>query len=473
MGNQEMPEQTFLSQASHRIVRRSGMLLFLFLGIFVALSGIWTDANLAGDPVVLGDGGSSPNLDPVSTPLAQGSWERAPGSGREPSLEEPLAVATPYFYLDPQSLVLGAGQTGEMAIRTSYVEGLGGAEVHLRWDPAVVQVVDANPALPGTQVLEGDLFDGYNTIRPQQGANAVDNVTGELAYAIALVGTSGLTGQWTVAVITFQAGISGSTIVEFYGDTLMANPTTGDILSGWQDGDVTVIANTPTLTATPTHTATPTGTLTPTATLEPTLPSPTQTPTTQPTMPPPTATPTLTCGDLLENGGFEDRPNTSWELAVWALVSDRIPRSGSYSLYLGGFEYSSDLAYQTVIMPSNPSPATLSYWWLVQSLGPEGTAHDYVYVELRDDSGQLLETLETLSDASERNAWRFSSHDLSAYGGQTLRVTFRADTNGANFTNFFIDDASLDVCAVGPLPTVTPVYYRRLYLPMVHKNHTN
>lgn len=208
------------------------------------------------------------------------------------SAATPSVSPTPHFYLDPPILELGPGETGQVTVRTSYVEGLGGVSVYMRWDPTLFEVIDALAAISGVQILPGDLFAGHGTFRPPNG-NLADNAAGQLVYALSLTEPTGLNGQWSVAVITVHAIGEGACAFEFYGDTLMANPQTGDLPSGYISGEVRVVTATSTPTETPEATETPTPTLTATITREPTVPPLTETPTPTETETP-TVTPTLT-----------------------------------------------------------------------------------------------------------------------------------------------------------------------------------
>jgi len=211
----------------------------------------------------------SPTLTETDGPTATMTPTLTPTSNPEGS---PTPTPTPHYYLEPQLLKLSPGDTREVDIRTSYVEGLGGVEVHLSWDPNVVEVMDAVPSVEGVQILPGDLFEGQLTFRPPNG-NDVDNAVGELVYVLSLSGGSApVSGEWSVGVVTFHAKGNGSSPIEFHGDTLMANPNTGNIISGWIDGNASV--EDPTLT--PTQTAMPTSIET---VSEPTVPVLTETPT--------------------------------------------------------------------------------------------------------------------------------------------------------------------------------------------------
>jgi len=200
--------------------------------------------------------------------------DRAPGVA--------VASPTPYFYLDPQVLNLRPGDVTELTVRTSHVDDLGGVNIHLRWDPSLIRVVDTNPLVEGVQVLDGNVFEGSSSYRPPGSGNSVDNGTGELSYARVLVGSSGVSGEFSVAIIPVQALAIGSCDAEFFGETMMTSLSTGDIRSGAVNGEIVVSE-----TIEP-----PTATLTPTP--EETLPVPTETRT-------PTNTPTAA---PIENGLF-------------------------------------------------------------------------------------------------------------------------------------------------------------------------
>jgi hypothetical protein len=347
--------------------------------------------------------------------------------------------ATPYYYLEPSSFSLDVGQTGQMQIRTSYVQGLGGVGLRMRWDPSKVQVVDAQPGTPGVQVAPGNLFTGYNTVQPTNG-NMVDNVAGTLSYAIVYLGDPpGVNGEWTVATITFTAMSAGATIVEFYGpDTLMTDADGLSLPSGWVNGQIQIIDTQPTPTATPT--ATPD--LTPTAT------------------PPPV----VLCYNSIQNGGFEQE-GQGWG-RQGGTTFDGIPRSNARSAWLGGYAGAVDGIYQTVTIPADAISATLQYWWYLYTTK---TVHpnDYFYTRIYDMGGTLLGELATRTDGSAAGDWQQASHDLLAYAGQTVRVHFlvetQADTGDGTFTSFYVDDVTLEVCVLeeGPAPAGA------LFLPLV------
>jgi hypothetical protein len=101
--------------------------------------------------------------------------------------------------------------------------------------------------------------------------------------------------------------------------------------------------------------------------------------------------------------------------------------------------------YQQVAIPSTAT-GTLTFWLNVTSSETTTTTqYDKLSVEVRNTSGTLLATLATYSNLSKGTAGVYSqkSLSLSAYKGQTVRVQFRATTDGFLATTFRVDDVSL------------------------------
>jgi len=386
-----------------------------------------------------------------------------------------------------------------VVIYTSHVDGLCGVEVHLRWDPALVEVVDADPTTEEVQILPGDLFVGHTVWGFRW--NSADNATGELIYSLTLnEGFNCLSGQWSVATVTFHAIGEGVSELAFF-DSVMTDASM-EIPSGHVDGEIHVaqpsptptdtltptqtptVTDTPTFTATPTPsvTATPTDTATPTATstiaetaTATSTPTVTETPTATPE-PTLTSTPVFggSCSSLIENSGFEvqvDHQAPPWQLSEGATLRTNLGHDGTTSAWLGGYDGAADRVYQVISLPVSATSAVLSYWWRMETW--EGDhPHDYLYVELRDGSGQLIATIETHTDGDPQQSWLRSSVDVLSYIGQAVQVQFRMSSNDTAFTSFFVDDVRLDVCtggAVMPTTTATPTGAYSLHLPFVVK----
>jgi hypothetical protein len=196
----------------------------------------------------------------------------------------------------------------------------------------------------------------------------------------------------------------------------------------------TRIGNFKLATGTPTPTPTPTPTATPT-------PTPTATPT-----PTPTATPTPTPGELLVNGALEGSISP-WVLSgagAFYTNNGNYPHGGTGYMYFGVNNNVSGQVYQTVTIPST-APANLTFWFNCSSSESATTAYDYMYVEVRNTSGILLQTVATYSNKDKTTAGSYSlkSSSLAAYKGQTVRLQFRSTTDYSITTTFRVDDVSL------------------------------
>jgi hypothetical protein len=187
-------------------------------------------------------------------------------------------------------------------------------------------------------------------------------------------------------------------------------------------------------TGTPTPTPTPTPTATPSAT-----PTPTVTPT-------PTATPTPTPSELIVNGALEGSISP-WLLSgagAFYTNNGNYPHGGTGYMYFGVNNNVSGQVYQTVTIPST-APANLTFWFNCSSSESATTAYDYMYVEVRNTSGTLLQTVATYSNKDKTTAGSYSlkSFSLAAYKGQTVRLQFRSTTDFSITTTFRVDDVSL------------------------------
>jgi hypothetical protein len=146
-------------------------------------------------------------------------------------------------------------------------------------------------------------------------------------------------------------------------------------------------------------------------------------------------------GELVVNGGFEGSASP-WSLAgnaYWSAGGNQ--HSGSGYSVLGFYNNANGTEYQTVSIPAN-HPANLTFWLAVTTSESLATAYDFMWAEVRSTSGTLLGTL---AGYSNRNAGAYSqkSFSLAAWRGQTVRVQFRATTDGSLTTAFRIDDVSL------------------------------
>jgi hypothetical protein len=112
-------------------------------------------------------------------------------------------------WLDPETLELATGDVATLDIRVENVAHMAGAEVHLTYDPALLEVVDADPATEGVQIAHGDFLSPDFVVQ-----NGADQLGGTLDYAIACMPLDkAVSGDGVLARITFRALAGGEASV--------------------------------------------------------------------------------------------------------------------------------------------------------------------------------------------------------------------------------------------------------------------
>jgi hypothetical protein len=149
--------------------------------------------------------------------------------------------------------------------------------------------------------------------------------------------------------------------------------------------------------------------------------------------------------ERVANGGFESG-TTPWVLSGTAYLSQAgAPHSGTGYTVLARDDNANGTEYQTITIPSTAA-GSLTFWLNVTSGESTTTvARDSLFVEVRSTSGVLLSTLATFSNLNKTTAAVYTQRSLSvaSYRGQTIRVQFRATSDGSLPTVFRVDDVSL------------------------------
>lgn len=407
----------------------------------------------------------------------------------------------------PAYAELPPGQTAVLDVRIDNVNRLYGFDIYLRFDPTILEVVDADPNLSGIQVTPGNFPD------PAGGfvvTNSVDNTTGEIRYALTLLHPApGATGSGVAAKVTFRARALGSTNV-IIADLGLVNQSV-EAIPAIRSGATVVVAFPPTATPTAVQTSTPTATPSPTPSPTPTVtrtptasptrpptatptstPTVTQTPTASPTRPPTstptptstgtqTATPTITrtptqsptpsatatpgpsrtptptptapsgCRELVVNGGFET--DGAWIFGNSPVPGDytrAIAHSGARSVRLGieppeadTFSFSS--VRQALTIPTDASTVRLSFFYWPATESPSTDLHEAWIMNA--DLRPLQKIFQGLYDW--RSWIRVADVDLTAYRGQTIVLYFNAYNDYVYMgprTWMYVDDVSVQAC---------------------------
>jgi uncharacterized repeat protein (TIGR01451 family) len=149
------------------------------------------------------------------------------------------------------------------------------------------------------------------------------------------------------------------------------------------------------------------------------------------------------CSQAISNGGFGDTED--WVLGG----ASRVFFDGSWRLRLGGNPSTSHSAYQTVSIPADIElGANLSFdWHMITDEGSSGHGWDDFFMEVRDTNNKPLAVYELRNDGWPQDIWLNGDNiDLSPFAGQTVRIAFHAQNDGALPTTFYVDDVELWLC---------------------------
>jgi hypothetical protein len=136
----------------------------------------------------------------------------------------------------PQTLKVKVGERTTVDLAVEQVSELYGAEVHVKFDPDVLQVVDTDPAQEGVQIEPGTLPIPDFVVQ-----NTADNQVGTIDYASTqLPPNKPGKGNGVVARITFQAKKVAVTSIQF-DQFLLADTMGGSIQAVPQHGQVRVL----------------------------------------------------------------------------------------------------------------------------------------------------------------------------------------------------------------------------------------
>ncbi len=173
----------------------------------------------------------------------------------------------------PTSTSVHVGDIVLVEVQIQNVSDLFGLELHINFDPTILEVADANPDQAGIQVGHGNFLSPDQEVQNNASGGTIDYAISQLAPH------QGVSGSGTLIRITFRGKTEGVSSVTLQ-NVILANSAASPIDYATQNGSVTVYTGD--LTPVPTNTPAPGATATP-------EPSPTPTP--QPGTPLPTPTP--------------------------------------------------------------------------------------------------------------------------------------------------------------------------------------
>lgn len=155
-------------------------------------------------------------------------------------------------------------------------------------------------------------------------------------------------------------------------------------------------------------------------------------------------------GSLIQDGGMEaGLPNPHWVAAStqFSDILDDSPtpaaHSGSWKAWLAGNDSVIEVLSQTFTVPAGVTQVRLSYWVWIDT--QDGSGSDTLNVQLRNNAGSVLATLDSLSDASAITQWTLRTMTATVTPGSVLQLAFAAQTDTFDPTSFFVDDITLNV----------------------------
>jgi hypothetical protein len=135
----------------------------------------------------------------TGAPVARAAEPAPPARARTSSVAV-ARIAPAIALVEPGGLVTAS-------ILITDVAGLYGADVRLTFDPTLVQVVDADPAVSGVQVSPGPLL-----ASPFIALNRVENTTGTIGFAATMLNPSlPITGGGVLYLVQFRGVLTGET----------------------------------------------------------------------------------------------------------------------------------------------------------------------------------------------------------------------------------------------------------------------
>jgi Putative Ig domain len=152
---------------------------------------------------------------------------------------------------------------------------------------------------------------------------------------------------------------------------------------------------------------------------------------------------------LLGNPDFENG-TAPWSAtpAVIDLASSAEPAAvGSYMAWLDGYgSPHTDTLSQTVTLPAGSAHYDLNFWLHIDTQElTTAVGFDHLYVQVLDQSGNVLGTLATYSNLNHNTGYAPQTLNMAPYAGQTVTIKFTGTEDINNKTDFVIDYTSLKV----------------------------
>ena len=153
----------------------------------------------------------------------------------------------------------------------------------------------------------------------------------------------------------------------------------------------------------------------------------------------------------LLNPGFESGSANWSELGSTIITNDPArAHDGYWFAWLGGYNSAADTLTQDFILPASVQQASISFWYNISTAETTtSSVYDAMRVEIFSvATGAKLATLTSLSNLDKTSGWVQSpQYDISAFKGQSIRLSFTATADSSDITSFLVDDVLLTTTA--------------------------
>ncbi len=160
---------------------------------------------------------------------------------------------------------------------------------------------------------------------------------------------------------------------------------------------------------------------------------------------------------IVKNGEFESGSDYWQEAssAGYGIISastSLAARTGVGYAWLGGYNSAIESLTQLVNIPGSATSAVLSFWFQVRTEEVAGQSIDLLSADLLDAAtGQVLMNVGRLSNLDRNTVWTKSADvDITSLKGRAVKLVFRATTDTARVTSFFIDSVKVTVSGGTP-----------------------
>lgn len=180
----------------------------------------------------------SMTLPTPQSPTPTGSLTATP-SATPTVTSTPTRVPTPIVFVDPAQTTMSVDGVAKLDIRVANVTNLFGVEFHIDYDPAILDVQDADNTVAGTQVGYGPFLSPESVI-----LNHVDETAGKIHFAVSQVAAPARTGAGIVATFDVRAISTGATALALHTTELtdvFSQSMAHVALGGWAAVDTRVV----------------------------------------------------------------------------------------------------------------------------------------------------------------------------------------------------------------------------------------